>query len=1275
MQPNASPAADIDQELAHCMLADAHRIRRKLNHRSRGAALAAQIEASKARCAQRAAALPKPDFDDSLPIAAKRHDIEAALREHQVIVVCGDTGSGKSTQLPKICVNLGRGVRGFIGHTQPRRLAARSVAARVAEELHTTLGGGVGYKVRFTEQIGRATFVKVLTDGMLLAEIAADRHLYGYDTLIIDEAHERSLNIDFLLGLVKRLLPQRPDLKVIVTSATIDPQRFADYFCGAPVIEVSGRTYPVEVRYRPTAKDDSDRPLQAAILRAVDELSAAGRRGDILVFLAGENDIRVTAQSLRKRNLADTEILPLYARLSAADQQRVFKPHPGRRIVLATNVAETSLTVPGIRYVIDTGLARVSRYSSARQIQRLPVEPVSQSSADQRAGRCGRTAPGICIRLYSEDDYRSRPQFTDPEVLRSSLAGVVLTMADRGLGTVDDFPFLDAPPAKHVNHGYRLLLELGAVDDQRRITPLGRRLARFPIDPRLARMLVAADRLGCLREVLTLAAALEGSDPREFPDAARAEAQERHRRFDVHGSDFLALLALWSEYRAQTEALSDRQLRRWCKDQFLSYARLREWRNVRRQLAQVAREMKLSRNSQPAAADLVHRAVLSGLIGNIARLDEKRAYTGTHQKRLFVHPGSSLFRKTPPWIMAAELVDTGRLYARVVAPIRPEWVETYARPLLRREYLEPVFDARTGRVMAFERATLFGLTVISRRRIHLGPLDPPRARAVLIREGLVGGRLRTGAGFLAHNRALLARLAEYEHKTRRTGLVIDDETMFEFYAARVPADLYSAARFERWRQAAETENPRLLYLEEADALRETAADLHLDRFPDVLEVSGNRLSLHYHFAPGHPNDGVTVTLPMALLNQIPAAPFTWPVPGLLHEKITALIKSLPKPIRRRLAPAPDFAARAVALLDAEDRALTEALADVLKRLAGVAIAADDWDLSKVPRHLITNFRVVDAAGDTVAYGRDLAALRATHRDASDTHFTRSAGADIERSGITRWDFGALPETVEIEREDLCITAYPALEDRGDSVALKVFPTQAQARAAMRAGLHRLLTLALPAQVKFAHKNLKRANELALLHHAAGAGQDLAGDILHAALERTAFDDGSDDIRDPESFARRVNRAKSGLLDAVNGLCAQLHEILTAHRDIRKALEGIPTDIAADVREQLAGLVFPGFVRATPARWLAEYPRYLAAVERRLERAARDPAKDRNKRARIAPYWRRYADAEAAGSGFDTYRWMLEEYRVSLFAQELGTALAVSPKRLDAAWRQALEDAA
>ena len=1277
MRTESPLPSNLDEELASCMLADGQRIRRKL-HRARSPALLLkrvrqQIDVSKALRAQREAMLPKPEFDDTLPIVAKRHEIEAALAAHPVVIVCGDTGSGKSTQLPKMCLNIGRGVRGFIGHTQPRRLAARSIATRLADELNTTLGGQVGYKVRFADRVGRDTFIKVLTDGMLLAEIAGDRRLEQYDTLIIDEAHERSLNIDLLLGLLKRLLPARPDLKVIVTSATIDPQRFAAHFSNAPIIEVSGRTFPVEIRYRPLTSDDDnrDRAMQAAIVHAVHELGAEGP-GDILVFLPGERDIRNTAGLLRKRKPERTEILPLYARLSAADQQRIFKPHTGQRIVLATNVAETSLTVPGIRYVIDAGYARISRYTTSRQIQRLPVEPVSQASADQRAGRCGRTAPGICIRLYAEDDYLTRPRFTDPEVLRSSLAGVILMMRHLGLGDVDAFPFLDPPMSKHINDGYRLLLELGAVDENRALTPLGRRLARFPVDPRLGRMLLAAERIGCLSEVLTIAAALAVQDPRETPESARREAQQHHRRYDQHGSDFIALLALWSDYQSQTEILSNRELRRYCKQNFLSFARMGEWRDVRRQLAQVSREMELARNQEPAKPDDIHRALLSGLLGNIATLDEKRAYVGTYQKKLFVHPSSSQFNRTPKWIMAAELVDTGRLYARVTAPIKPEWVEPFAGHLLRREYLDAYFEPKSGRVMAYERATLFGLTVISRRKTHLGPREPSRAREILIREGLVEGRLTNGGAFLDHNRDLIARASQLENKVRRRDIVIDTEALFEFYDERLPPELFSAARLERWRRTAEADMPRLLYLKRADVLKRGAEKVTLERFPDTIDVNGNRLPLNYHFAPGHPNDGVTVTIPLALLNQLPAGRFTWVVPGLLHEKVIALIKSLPKPIRRRLVPAPEFAARSIEMLSPGDTPITAALADILQRLAGVTITPADWDLAKLPPHLVTSFHLVDERGATVAYGRDLAALRALHQDSAETHFSQSAGNEIEREGVTAWDFGVLPETVEIEGQGMRLKAFPALTDQENSVTIKLFATRGEAAAAMRDGLRRLVMLQLPVQLKFLRKNLRHAEELRLMFARVGRGAELTCDIVDAALDTAAFTAGHN-IRDPDSFAQCVNRAKESLVGVANDLCESLREILGAYRELSARLDTAGPETSADLRAQMQHLIFPGFVRSTPAAWLAEYPRYIRAAQLRLERARRDPEKDRDKHAQLARHWDRYvnriAAAPAAGPELTTYRWMLEEYRVSLFAQELGTTLTVSPKRLDAQWRR------
>ncbi len=1250
---------------------------RRLRAGADPAALLRALAQAQDRYQRRLAGRPAVAFDDTLPIAARRAEIEATVREHQVVVVCGETGSGKSTQLPKICLALGRGKRGFIGHTQPRRIAARSIAVRLAAELHSAPGHAVGHKMRFSDNVSEDTCIKVVTDGMLLSEVEHDRRLDQYDTLIIDEAHERSLNIDFLLGYLRQLLPRRPDLKLIITSATIDPLGFSRHFDGAPVIEVSGRTYPVEVRYRPLAETDSDRrerQVEVGILKAVDELSAAGP-GDILVFLPGERDIRNTAELLRKRRLANTEILPLYARLSSLEQQRIFQPHGGRRIILATNVAETSLTVPGIRYVVDSGLARISRYRPGRQVQALPIEAVSQASADQRKGRCGRTADGICIRLYAETDYAQRPRFTEPEVLRTSLAGVILRMAHLRLGDPAEFPFLDPPTERLINDGYRLLEELAAVDDRRRLTGVGRKLARLPVDPRIGRMLLAAGEQGALAEVLTIAAALSIQDPREYPAQVREQARALHQRYLEPGSDFLSLLKLWSDYHRETKGLNQRRQRNYCRDNLLSYVRMREWMDVRNQLAQLVRELHLTVNARPASAAAIHRSLLAGLLGNIACAHERHEYLGTRGKKLFIHPRSSLFKASPKWFMAAELVDTERLYAHMVAAIQPQWAEQLAPQLVRRQYLEPHWEKRRGEVVAFEQVTLFGLTLVSRRQAHYGAVAPAAARAIFIRAALVAGELGVDAGFLRHNRGLVAQLEELEHKSRRRDVLVSEEQQFTFYDTRVPADVFTARAFHSWRRAAERDQPRCLFMNHEDLMQHDAAAISAERFPDHLEVGANRLALVYHFEPGHINDGVTVRVPLPLLRQLPNQVFTWLVPGLRLEKIIALIKSLPKPQRRHFVPAPDVAERALALLpDADAGASMEsALERALHQLAGNRPEALSWDTGKLPLHLKMNFAAIDADGAVIDSDRDLAALqrRLAHRVVPST-----APADTDhgmaRKGIRSWDLGNLPQALQRVQQGVKVERYPALVDDTDSVAIRLYADPGEAETAHRTGVRRLLMLALPQHSRFLRKNLPQLQRMCLHFSTAGDCAQLRQDIVDATLDRVI---GGELPRDQAAFQRCTERARSGLMTEANELCALLDGALEQYHTCRGHLDAAPAAARRDIDAQLSWLLYPGFVTHTPAQWLCHYPRYLNAVLARLQRLAHAASRDSQRMQLFEPWWQRLLTLAPEPRAelpppLSEYRWLLEEYRVSLFAQELKTAVPVSPQRLQRAWQRA-----
>ncbi len=1263
------------------MLADQRRLRQRLRFlcEARGPVadevrtkLANDIAASGARCARRRERLPAVQFDEELPVNARRETIAAAISAHQVVIVCGETGSGKTTQLPKICLALGRGAAGLIGHTQPRRIAARAIATYLARDLHGEVGGAVGCKVRFTDRTGPDTYIKVMTDGILLAETQGDRALSAYDTLIIDEAHERSLNIDFLLGYLRQLLPRRPDLKLIITSATIDPQRFARHFGDAPVVEVSGRTYPVEVRYRPPRAPDDDGGLQdqvESILGAVDELTALRHDGDILVFLPGERDIREAAEALRKHHPPHTEILPLYARLSAAEQERVFAAHTGRRIVLATNVAETSLTVPGIRYVVDTGRARISRYSLRAKVQRLPIEKISRASADQRKGRCGRLSDGVCIRLYAEDDYLARPEFMDPEIRRTNLASVILQMLALRLGEVAEFPFLDPPDPRLVNDGYRLLLELGAVDERRALTPLGSKLARLPIDPRFARLLLAAAATGALAEVLIIASALSLPDPRERPAEAQDAADQLHRRFMDERSDFLSYLKLWTFYHEAATQLSKAKLRKFCRDNFLSPVRLREWHDIHRQLHALVADMGLVPNAAPADYAAIHRALLAGLLGQVGVKTETQEYLGARQAKFFIAPGSGLFKRGPKWVMAAELVETARLYARCVAKVEPEWIEHAAGALCRRSYHDPHWEKKRAQVVAHESVTLYGLTLAAARPVHYGPINPAEARAVFIRGALVAGEYTTDAPFFRHNRNLIAEIERLEHKSRRADVLVDEERIFAFYDAVVPADVYNGAAFESWRKQAERDQPRLLYLtEEYLKQRDAGADI-AEQFPDRVQVDGLTLSLLYHFEPGHAEDGVTVLLPLAVLNQVSAQRFEWLVPGLLPEKITALIKSLPKHLRRYFVPVPQYATACVEALLPADRPLTEALAQELHRIGGVRVPADAWRAETLAPHLHMNFRVVDETGATLAAGRDLAQLRAEFGQQARRDFGRLARPGFERDGIRTWDFDALPERIDIARDGETVYGYPALVDQGDAVALKLFDSAAAAAKEHGAGLRRLFLLALPQQAKYLQKNLPVSKDACLHHLPLGNCDALKHDLLVAVTERAFFTGPPPRTR--AEFETRRDEAAGKLLTIANDLCRLAGEILAEYHGARTEFERmrarLPAPAVADIQAQLERLVYPGFVSGTPVAWLAHLPRYLKALRLRLQKLVNAPARDAAKLAEFAPLWRAYRDRAAPGAAgnaaLEEYRWWLEELRVSLFAQELRTAVPVSVKRL------------
>ena len=1232
-------------------LRDEHRLRRRLQGREPLDRLAAEVARAEERMARRLAARPEIAYPPELPVSQAKDDIAAAIRDAQVVVVAGETGSGKTTQLPKICLELGRGIRGTIGHTQPRRLAARTVADRIAEELGTPLGTTVGFKVRFADRSGDDTLVKLMTDGILLAEIQHDRDLRQYDTLIIDEAHERSLNIDFLLGYVKRLLPRRPDLKVVITSATIETERFSQHFGDAPVVTVSGRTYPVEVRYRPPG-EDSD-PVQA-VVDAVAELRAEGP-GDVLVFLSGEREIRDTADALRRLAVPDLEVLPLYARLSHAEQHRVFERSSGRRVVLATNVAETSLTVPGIRYVVDPGTARISRYSTRLKVQRLPIEAVSQASANQRKGRCGRVAEGICVRLYAEEDFLSRPEYTDPEIQRTNLASVILQMTALGLGQVEDFPFVDPPDRRAIRDGVALLHELGAIEEARgtpRLTPLGRRLASLPLDPRFGRMVLEAGEHGCLREVLVIASALTVQDPRERPADKQQQADALHARFADPTSDFLSYLNLWNHVQERQDALSSSGFRRLCKQEYLHYLRVREWQDLHGQLSRIAADLGLHENDAPADPRAVHTALLAGLLSHVGLKEgERNEYLGARGAKFAVFPGSALFKKPPRWVVAAELVETSRLWGRVCARIEPEQVEPLAAHLVTRTYSEPHWSRKRGAVQAVERVTLYGIPLVVGRKVDYARIDPVVSRAVFLRSALVEGEWDTHHAFFQANAALRAEVEGLEDKARRRDLVVDDDVLYDFYDERVPADVVSARHFDAWWKKARRTTPDLLTFPRSLLLRAT---VDLGDYPGEWVQGDLRLPLTYRFDPGDPRDGVTVHVPLAVLPRVDGDDLAWNVPGLREDLVTGLLRSLPKSLRVAFVPMPDTAAEVLRRVTPRSGPLLDVVADALRRMTGVVVPYDAWDLSRVPPHLRMTVRVVDDAGRTVAEGKDLAALRESARPAVREALSSAAG-DVERRGLTSW--------VDVPRAFASgtVQGYPALVDEGPTVGVRVLATPAEQAAAHRAGVRRLLLLALPNPLRAVAGRLPKQVKLALGTSPYPSVPALLDDCVVAALDSLV-----DEVPwSRDGFDALLARVRPGLEGATYDVVVATGEALAAAH--RVASRG---DLPDDVRAQLARLVRPGFVAATGRARLRDLPRYLQAVEVRLERLPRDPARDRLNTTVVQSVEKEYDDlvralppARREEEAVRHVRWMIEELRVQLFAPTMRTAFPVSEKRV------------
>ena len=1231
---------------------------------------------SPAEIEQRRALAPRPEFPPELPISAKREEIAKAISSHQVVIVCGETGSGKTTQLPKICLELGRGIDGLIGHTQPRRIAARATADRVAHELKTELGSAVGYKIRFSDRVGPRSYIKIMTDGILLAETQSDRMLAQYDTLIIDEAHERSLNIDFLLGYVKQLLPRRADLKLIITSATIDAERFSKHFDGAPVVEVSGRLYPVEVRYHSVESEDEDYDLNQAISDAAEELAREGQ-GDVLVFLPGEREIREAAETLRKHHPPHTEILPLFARLSAEEQERIFKPHGGRRIVLATNVAETSLTVPGIRYVVDTGLARVKRYSYRNKVEQLRVENISQASAKQRAGRCGRVASGICVRLYAEDEFNSRPAFTDPEVLRSSLANVILRMKSLGLGTVEEFPFIDPPVSKAIQDGYALLAELGAVDEASELTETGKRLAKLPVDPRIGRMVLAARPENALREVLVIAAALSIQDPRQRPSERAAAADEAHKRFDDEKSDFLSWIKLWKFFEeALAHRKSGRKLHQACREHFLSFNRMREWRDIHGQLKELIAELEWRVSETPATYAQIHRALLAGLLGNVGMKTEEGNYLGARGIRFWIHPGSGVGRKAGRWVMAAELTETTRLYARRVATIEPEWLESIGAHLVKRHQYEPHWEKQPARVAAFERGTLYGLLLYAKRRVHYGPMDPVESRKVFIRRALVEGDYETRAPFFVHNRRLVREIEQLEHKSRRPDVLVDDELICAFYESLIPEGIHNGADFDRWRREAESANPKLLFLRREDLMRHEAAGITTVQFPHELQMAGRSFALDYHHEPGSQRDGVTLTVPLLALNQIDAARCDWLVPGLAREKITRLAKSLPQKLRHQLGPLPEFVDAFLAARETQDAPLVQAIARYARREQNLAVPLDAFRPETLPAHLSMNFRIVDEHGRQLGMGRNLAQLRAELGQKAGEQFSEIVKADVPAAEFTGWEFGDLEEVMEIRRGSQTLIGYPGLVDHGDSVSLEVFDSADKAREAHRSGLRRLFMLQLKEQARYAEKNLPGLQAMAMQFTAFGDAADLKGQLLAAAFDRACMQEPWPRIR--AEFERRRDEARSRVTLLAQEIARLAGTILAEHAALQKKLHQLSKafpEPCRDVQECVSRLLSKRFIEQTPYERLQHFPRYLKAAGLRLDKLRADPQRDARLAAEFAPLaaqWHRDQARQLKSDNRDPqleqFRWLLEELRVQLFAQELKTSVPVSVKRLSKMWQ-------
>ncbi|MDP0562757.1 MAG: ATP-dependent RNA helicase HrpA [Candidatus Endonucleobacter sp. (ex Gigantidas childressi)] len=1285
------------QSISICMVKDRKSLREQLqslctNDVTRLEKLHHRILVSQALARQRQQATPVVKYDQSLPVVARKSEIADAIRDNQVVVIVGETGSGKTTQLPKICLEGGLGVYGQVGHTQPRRLAASSVAGRIAEELQVPLGEQVGYQIRFKDQSSDKTLIKLMTDGILLAEIQKDRLLSRYDTLIIDEAHERSLNIDFLLGYIKLILPKRPDLKVVITSATIDTECFSKHFDNAPVIEVSGRVYPVDVCYRPMEElelegKDADQRLQQSILLSLKEINTlehsgkGARLGDVLVFLSGEREIRETAKFLRDAGLTHTEVLPLYARLTLAEQNRIFQPHSGRRVILSTNVAETSLTLPSIRYVIDSGRARVSRYSVRSKVQRLPIESISQSSANQRKGRCGRVADGVCFRLFSEQDFLSRSAFTDAEILRTNLAAVVMQMLSLGLGDITDFPFVDKPEAKAINDGFKLLQELGAVDSKRRLTDIGRKMSKFPVDPRQGRMLIEGQKNNALRELLVIISALAVQDPRERPIANKQRADQCHREQYHNESDFMTFVNIWDSYEKQRQELSQSQLRQYCKQQFLSFVRMREWRDLHRQLLVVCHGLKYRVNGDPASYSDIHKALLSGLLSHIGSKGDDADYIGARNQRFFLFPASTLSKRKPKWVVTAELVETSRLFGRINAKIEPEWIEPLARELVKRTYLEPHWEKKWAQVIAFEQVTLYGLIIIGRRRINYGAIDLEVSREIFIREALVEGHYESKGAFQTHNNALLAEIDQLESKSRRRDILVDSATLYSFYAERVPLGIVNGAGFEKWRKEVEYKKAQWLMLTRDYLMKHDAGLVTEASYPDRFCWEGLELPLSYHFVPGDSNDGVTLTIPVQALAVLPKYRLEWLVPGMLFEKCVALVRALPKILRKNFVPVPDFVRGALEAISTCDEPLTKMLSKELSRMSGVMISDDVWCVEALDVHFFMNINVTDEDGQLLGNGRNLIELKEKFEKQAQAGICDFSSNDMEQEGLKDWSCGDLPLEVTQKCFGLILKMYPALVDQRSSVSVALFESAALAEKEHRLGLVRLLRFRLESQLKFIISKMPHLKETKLLsvnfvNHKVFDDEIQDFLVLQALLQS---DRGRPSSR--EVFDQLVEDVKETLLSLAEEVDILLNDIFRVAQPIFCKLKDkrIPFDRVfsmADIKWHLNHLLGKGFLQKAGMEWLSHYPRYMKAVALRLEKLPMQVNKDRAWAEELSGLQKvYYARAEIhtkhkiVDENLSLYSWMIEEYRVSLFAQHLGTRFPVSDKRLRKLWAE------